>query len=51
MFFPVFLDGLKPKEELLAAVYADVSQEIERLRGKFPKTFQPYLFRAVIKTK
>ncbi|XP_018530177.1 nicotinamide riboside kinase 1 isoform X1 [Lates calcarifer] len=30
----VFLDGLKPKEELLAAVYKDVCQEIERLRGK-----------------
>uniref|UniRef100_A0A8C2ZHC8 Nicotinamide riboside kinase 1 n=1 Tax=Cyclopterus lumpus TaxID=8103 RepID=A0A8C2ZHC8_CYCLU len=30
----VFLDGLKPKEELLADVYEDVCQEIERLRGK-----------------
>ncbi|XP_018530185.1 nicotinamide riboside kinase 1 isoform X2 [Lates calcarifer] len=30
----VFLDGLKPKEELLAAVYKDVCQEIERLREK-----------------
>ncbi|XP_031161750.1 nicotinamide riboside kinase 1 isoform X4 [Sander lucioperca] len=28
----VFLDGLKPKEELLAAVCKDVCQEIERLR-------------------
>lgn len=28
----VFLDGLKLKEELLAAVYEDVIQEIERLR-------------------
>ncbi|XP_032371550.1 nicotinamide riboside kinase 1 isoform X3 [Etheostoma spectabile] len=28
----VFLDGLKPKEELLAAVYKDVCQEIEKLR-------------------
>ncbi|XP_045892044.1 nicotinamide riboside kinase 1 isoform X5 [Micropterus dolomieu] len=28
-----FLDGLKPKEELLAAVCTDVSQEIESLRG------------------
>lgn len=34
IFFSVFLDGLKPKEELLAAVYKDVCQEIERLRGK-----------------
>ncbi|XP_073322823.1 nicotinamide riboside kinase 1 [Pagrus major] len=30
----VFLDGLEPKEELLAAVYEDVCQEIERLREK-----------------
>ncbi|XP_034026495.1 nicotinamide riboside kinase 1 [Thalassophryne amazonica] len=30
----VFLDGLKPKEELLAAVYKDVSQAIETLREK-----------------
>ncbi|XP_030274320.1 nicotinamide riboside kinase 1 isoform X1 [Sparus aurata] len=30
----VFLDGLEPKEELLAAVYKDVCQEIERLREK-----------------
>ncbi|XP_071339431.1 nicotinamide riboside kinase 1 [Trachinotus anak] len=30
----VFLDGLKPKEELLAAVCEDVCQEIERLRVK-----------------
>ncbi|XP_038560255.1 nicotinamide riboside kinase 1 [Micropterus salmoides] len=29
-----FLDGLKPKEELLAAVCTDVSQEIESLREK-----------------
>ncbi|XP_068616960.1 nicotinamide riboside kinase 1 isoform X2 [Brachionichthys hirsutus] len=28
----VFLDGLKPKEELLAAVYKDVYQEMERLK-------------------
>ncbi|KAF1389324.1 hypothetical protein PFLUV_G00072250 [Perca fluviatilis] len=28
----VFLDGLKPKEELLTAVCKDVCQEIERLR-------------------
>ncbi|XP_077417702.1 nicotinamide riboside kinase 1 isoform X2 [Vanacampus margaritifer] len=28
----VFLDGLKSKEELLAAVYQDVSQEINKLR-------------------
>lgn len=33
-FPPVFLDGLKPKEELLAAVYKDICQEIQRLRGK-----------------
>uniref|UniRef100_A0A3Q3X5M8 Uncharacterized protein n=1 Tax=Mola mola TaxID=94237 RepID=A0A3Q3X5M8_MOLML len=32
--FLVFLDGLKPKEELLAAVCTDVCQEIQRLRGK-----------------
>ncbi|XP_059193338.1 nicotinamide riboside kinase 1 [Centropristis striata] len=30
----VFLDGLKPKEELLSAVCEDVCQEIERLREK-----------------
>ncbi|XP_031583187.1 nicotinamide riboside kinase 1 isoform X1 [Oreochromis aureus] len=30
----VFLDGLKPKEELLAAVYKDICQEIQRLREK-----------------
>ncbi|KAE8291843.1 Nicotinamide riboside kinase 1 [Larimichthys crocea] len=30
----VFLDGLKPREELLAAVCGDVCQEIERLREK-----------------
>ncbi|XP_068995167.1 nicotinamide riboside kinase 1 [Embiotoca jacksoni] len=30
----VFLDGLKSKEELLAAVYEDVSQEIQRLKEK-----------------
>ncbi|XP_030593210.1 nicotinamide riboside kinase 1 isoform X2 [Archocentrus centrarchus] len=30
----VFLDGLKTKEELLAAVYEDICQEIERLREK-----------------
>ncbi|XP_017267669.1 nicotinamide riboside kinase 1 isoform X2 [Kryptolebias marmoratus] len=29
-----FLDGQKPKEELLAAVYEDVCQEIDRLREK-----------------
>lgn len=34
IFLSVFLDGLKPKEELLAAVYKDVCQEIERLRVK-----------------
>lgn len=34
LFFAVFLDGLKPKEELLAAVCRDVCQEIDRLRGK-----------------
>lgn len=31
--FPAFLDGLRPKEELLAAVYEDVCQEIDRLQG------------------
>ncbi|XP_060894678.1 nicotinamide riboside kinase 1 isoform X2 [Labrus mixtus] len=30
----VFLDGLKPKEELLAAVCKDVYQEIKRLKEK-----------------
>ncbi|KAM3867445.1 nicotinamide riboside kinase 1 [Diretmus argenteus] len=30
----VLLDGLKSKEELLASVYKDVTQEIEMLRGK-----------------
>ncbi|KAM7415985.1 hypothetical protein PAMA_018181 [Pampus argenteus] len=30
----VFLDGLKSKDELLASVYEDVSQEIKRLREK-----------------
>ncbi|KAM6944039.1 nicotinamide riboside kinase 1 isoform 1-T1 [Lycodopsis pacificus] len=30
----LFLDGLKPKEELLADVYEDVCQEIERLKEK-----------------
>ncbi|XP_023249996.1 nicotinamide riboside kinase 1-like isoform X1 [Seriola lalandi dorsalis] len=30
----VFLDGLKPKEELLATVCEDVFQEMERLREK-----------------
>ncbi|XP_076005475.1 nicotinamide riboside kinase 1 [Genypterus blacodes] len=44
----VFLDGLKSKEELLAAVYADVSQEIKTLKGKTLETFQPYVI--VIKT-
>uniref|UniRef100_A0A667ZGR8 Nicotinamide riboside kinase 1 n=1 Tax=Myripristis murdjan TaxID=586833 RepID=A0A667ZGR8_9TELE len=32
----VFLDGLKSKGELLASVYEDVTQEIERLMGKLP---------------
>uniref|UniRef100_A0A8C2ZHZ3 Nicotinamide riboside kinase 1 n=1 Tax=Cyclopterus lumpus TaxID=8103 RepID=A0A8C2ZHZ3_CYCLU len=31
----VFLDGLKPKEELLADVYEDVCQEIERIFFNF----------------
>ncbi|XP_031712589.1 nicotinamide riboside kinase 1 [Anarrhichthys ocellatus] len=30
----LFLDGLKPKEELLADVHEDVCQEIERLKEK-----------------
>lgn len=34
LFCSEFLDGLEPKEELLAAVYKDVCQEIERLRVK-----------------
>lgn len=33
VFFPEFLDGQKPKEELLAVVCEDVCQEIEKLRG------------------
>lgn len=33
-FFLEFLDGQRSKEELLAAVYKDVFQEIERLMGK-----------------
>ncbi|XP_045892041.1 nicotinamide riboside kinase 1 isoform X2 [Micropterus dolomieu] len=40
-----FLDGLKPKEELLAAVCTDVSQEIESLRdGDFPPGYQERLW-------
>uniref|UniRef100_A0A665TAT3 Nicotinamide riboside kinase 1 n=1 Tax=Echeneis naucrates TaxID=173247 RepID=A0A665TAT3_ECHNA len=30
----VFLDGLEPKEQLLAKVFKDVCEELERLRGK-----------------
>uniref|UniRef100_A0A3P9PJ16 Nicotinamide riboside kinase 1 n=1 Tax=Poecilia reticulata TaxID=8081 RepID=A0A3P9PJ16_POERE len=30
----VFLDGLKPKDEVLAAVYEDIRKEIARLQGK-----------------
>uniref|UniRef100_A0A3B3VPY2 Nicotinamide riboside kinase 1 n=1 Tax=Poecilia latipinna TaxID=48699 RepID=A0A3B3VPY2_9TELE len=30
----VFLDGLKPKDEVLAAVYEDIHKEIARLQGK-----------------
>ena len=39
VFFTVFLDGLKSKEELLAAVYKDVSQETKRLTGKWQNIF------------
>ncbi|XP_056275812.1 nicotinamide riboside kinase 1 [Pseudoliparis swirei] len=42
----LFLDGLKPKEELLAEVYEDVCKEIKRLRGKWQfnntSTTNPY---------
>uniref|UniRef100_H2V1L6 Nicotinamide riboside kinase 1 n=1 Tax=Takifugu rubripes TaxID=31033 RepID=H2V1L6_TAKRU len=34
----VFLDGQKPKEELLSGVRDDVFKEIERLRGKLQPT-------------
>lgn len=37
-FFLVFLDGQKPKEELLSGVRDDVFKEIERLRGKLQPT-------------
>lgn len=37
-FFLVFLDGQKPKEELLSGVRDDVFKEIERLRGKLQLT-------------
>ncbi|XP_017161995.1 nicotinamide riboside kinase 1-like isoform X3 [Poecilia reticulata] len=30
----VFLDGLKPKDEVLAAVYEDIRKEIARLQGQ-----------------
>uniref|UniRef100_A0A665TLP5 Nicotinamide riboside kinase 1 n=1 Tax=Echeneis naucrates TaxID=173247 RepID=A0A665TLP5_ECHNA len=30
----LFLDGLEPKEQLLAKVFKDVCEELERLRGK-----------------
>lgn len=30
----VYLDGLKPKDEVFAAVYEDVCQEIRRLQGQ-----------------
>ncbi|XP_061529379.1 nicotinamide riboside kinase 1 isoform X3 [Phycodurus eques] len=32
----VFLDGMKSKEELMAVVFQDVSQEINMLRGELP---------------
>lgn len=33
-YYEVYLDGLKPKEELLAAVRENVFQEVDRLRGR-----------------
>lgn len=41
LFFLVFLDGQKTKEELLSAVCEDVFQEMERLRGKSQPTVWP----------
>lgn len=38
LFFLVFLDGQKSKEELLSAVCEDVFQEMERLGGKSQPT-------------
>lgn len=38
-FFSEFLDGQKPKEELLAVVCEDVCQEIEKLRGMCVNVF------------
>lgn len=43
-FFSVFLDGQKPKEELLSRVRDDVFKEIARLRGKFQLTIWPKSF-------
>ncbi|XP_068422508.1 nicotinamide riboside kinase 1 isoform X2 [Clinocottus analis] len=39
----LFLDGLKPKEELLADVYEDVRQEIKRLRGAWQTILNEYM--------
>ncbi|XP_061623702.1 nicotinamide riboside kinase 1 isoform X2 [Phyllopteryx taeniolatus] len=35
----VFLDGMKSKEELMAVVFQDVSQEINMLRGELPVSY------------
>lgn len=44
IYFLVFLDGQKPKEELLSGVHDDVFKEIERLRGKLQPTIWPQSF-------
>lgn len=44
IFFVVFLDGQKPKEELLSGVRDDVFKEIERHRGKLQLTIWPKSF-------
>ncbi|XP_061529377.1 nicotinamide riboside kinase 1 isoform X1 [Phycodurus eques] len=36
----VFLDGMKSKEELMAVVFQDVSQEINMLRGELPSRIE-----------
>lgn len=38
--FAVYLDGLKPKDKVFAAVYEDVCQEICRLQGKDASQFR-----------
>ena len=45
LFFSVFLDGLKPKEELLAAVCEDVCEEIERISGEFLQIHYIFFFK------